>query len=59
MALPAVISVPVTIPKNKEIFEKLDIRKHFNISKLHNIKHYVDSIWSHGTTDGYNTKASE
>ncbi len=48
-----------TFHKNKEVFEKLDIRKHFNISKLHNVKHYVDSIRSHGTADGYNTEGTE
>jgi hypothetical protein len=45
--------------ENKDIFEDLDIREHFNISKLHNIKHYIDSIRSQGTADGYNTEASE
>lgn len=45
--------------ENKDIWETLDIRKHFNISKLHNIKHYLDSIRSHGTADGFNTEASE
>jgi len=45
--------------KNKEIFVDLDIRKHFKISKLHNIKHYLDSIRSRGTADGYNTEGSE
>ena len=35
------------------------MRNHFNISKIHNIKHYVDTIWSHGTTDGYNTETFE
>jgi hypothetical protein len=34
-------------------------RPHFNIPKLHNIRHYVDSIRSLGTTDGYNTENSE
>ena len=45
--------------ENKEVFEDLEIREHFNISKLHNVKHYVDSIRSHGTADGYNTEGSE
>lgn len=45
--------------ENKEIFVDLDIREHFNISKLHNIKHYLDSIRSRGTADGYNTEGSE
>ena len=45
--------------ENKDIWETLEIRKHFNINKLHNIKHYLDSICSHGTVDGFNTEASE
>lgn len=44
---------------NKAVFIDLEIRKHFNISKLHNIRHYIDSIRSHGTTDGFNTENSE
>ena len=44
---------------NKYIFEDLEIRKHFNISKLHNIKHYIDAIRSHGTADGFNTENTE
>ena len=34
----------LTFHDNKHIFEDLEIRKHFNISKLHNIKHYIDVI---------------
>ncbi|KAJ7158358.1 hypothetical protein C8R43DRAFT_882678 [Mycena crocata] len=45
---------------DKEIFRKLKIRKkHFNLSKLHKIKHYVDSIHSRGTADGFNTENTE
>ena len=44
---------------NTYIFEDLKIRKHFNISKLHNIKHYIDAIQSHGTADGFNTEGTE
>ncbi|KAL1658820.1 hypothetical protein GGF50DRAFT_66513 [Schizophyllum commune] len=49
----------VTLHKNKHVFEELGIRTHFNISKLHNIKHYVDAIRSRGTADGFNTEATE
>jgi hypothetical protein len=49
----------LTFHNNKHIFEELGIRKHFNISKLHNIKHYIDAIRSHGTADGFNTEGSE
>ena len=45
--------------ENKVIFEDLDIRTHFNISKLHSMKHYVDAIRFLGTADGYNTEGSE
>lgn len=45
--------------ENKDVFVDLDIREHFNISKLHNVKHYIDSIRSRGTADGYNTEGSE
>ncbi|KAJ7137383.1 hypothetical protein C8R43DRAFT_1072298 [Mycena crocata] len=44
---------------NKQIFITLGIRKHFNISKLHKLKHYVDSIRSRGTADGFNTEGTE
>ncbi|KAJ7019294.1 hypothetical protein C8F04DRAFT_1182372 [Mycena alexandri] len=44
---------------NKYIFEDLEIREHFNISKIHKLKHYVDSIRSRGTTDGFNSEGTE
>ena len=49
----------VAFYEGKGIFEDLEIQKHFNISKIHNIKHYVDSIFSWGTMDGFNYEASE
>ena len=49
----------VAFHEAKGIFEDLEIRKHFNISKIHNIKHYIDSIHSRGTTDGFNSEATE
>ncbi|KAF8151363.1 hypothetical protein B0H34DRAFT_678011 [Crassisporium funariophilum] len=45
--------------QNKEVFERLEIREHFVISKVHNIKHYQDLIHSQGTADGFNTKGTE
>jgi len=45
--------------ENKDIFIDLGIRKHFNINKLHNIRHYLDSIRSLGTADGFNTEGTE
>ncbi|XP_006463153.1 hypothetical protein AGABI2DRAFT_152410 [Agaricus bisporus var. bisporus H97] len=44
---------------NKDIFQDLGIRQHFNISKIHNIKHYVDSIITLRSATGYNTEATE
>lgn len=44
---------------NKNSFVELGIRDHFNIPKLHSMKHYLDMIRSHGTTDGFNTEGSE
>jgi hypothetical protein len=44
---------------NKTSLIDLDVRKHFNIPKLHNVSHYADSIHSRGSLDGYNTEASE
>ncbi len=44
---------------NKDVFIALEIRQHFNISKIHNIRHYMDSIRTHGTADGFNTEGSE
>ncbi|KAJ7495743.1 hypothetical protein B0H11DRAFT_1910488 [Mycena galericulata] len=48
-----------TFHDNKAIFIDLNIRSHFNINKLHKLKHYVDSIRSRGTTDGFNTENTE
>ncbi|KAJ6591367.1 hypothetical protein B0H10DRAFT_2167842 [Mycena sp. CBHHK59/15] len=44
---------------NKDIFILLEICKHFDINKLHKIKHYTDSIRSRGTADGFNTENTE
>lgn len=45
--------------ENKHVFVEMGIREHFNISKLHNIRHYVDMIRSLGTADGYDTEGTE
>ncbi|KAF8148656.1 hypothetical protein B0H34DRAFT_791663 [Crassisporium funariophilum] len=45
--------------KNKDVFVKLGIREHFNIPKLHAILHYVESIRSLGSADGYNSESPE
>ncbi|KAJ7779093.1 hypothetical protein B0H16DRAFT_1878677 [Mycena metata] len=41
---------------NKHAFKN---REHFNISKIHKLKHYVDSICSRGTAPGFNTEGTE
>jgi hypothetical protein len=47
------------IHENKKIFMELDIRESFNIPKFHSLIHYISSIRSHGTLDGYNTESPE
>lgn len=44
---------------NKHIFVDLEIRQHFNIAKVHAMKHYIDSIRSRGTADGFNSEHPE
>ena len=45
--------------ENKGIFIEMGIRDHFNFNKLHMLQHYVHMIKLLGTTDGYNTEATE
>lgn len=47
------------IHETKKIFIELHIRENFNIPKFHSLSHYVSSIRSHGTLDGYNTESPE
>lgn len=49
----------VEFHQNKVVFVHLGVREHFNINKIHNIKHYVDHIRSRGTADGFNSEATE
>ncbi|EPQ49998.1 hypothetical protein GLOTRDRAFT_26531, partial [Gloeophyllum trabeum ATCC 11539] len=44
---------------NKDIFIALGAREHFNIPKLHAMQHYIDSIRSRGSADGFNTELPE
>jgi hypothetical protein len=44
---------------HKQVLIDLEIREHFNIPKLHNICHYVESIRGLGSADGYNTEFAE
>ncbi|KAF7372474.1 hypothetical protein MVEN_00109000 [Mycena venus] len=45
--------------EHKEVLLELNVREHFNIPKLHSLVHYVDSIKSRGSADGYNTESPE
>ncbi|KIJ50068.1 hypothetical protein M422DRAFT_777176 [Sphaerobolus stellatus SS14] len=45
--------------KYKQGFIDANIRTHFNIPKLHSIRHYTPSIPVRGTPDGYNTELPE
>ncbi|KAF8150575.1 hypothetical protein B0H34DRAFT_784857 [Crassisporium funariophilum] len=42
-----------------ENFKDLEIQQHFNNSKLHNIKHYLDSNCALGSAAGFNMEATE
>jgi len=44
---------------NKDVFFDLNIRKHFNIPKLHSMCHYIISIQSLGSVDGLNSEGPE
>jgi hypothetical protein len=44
---------------NKDIFVDEGIREHFNISKLHSLIHYTDSIILFGSLDGFNSEHPE
>lgn len=48
-----------TFHKHKAVFERLGIRSHFNIPKIHSMIHYIDAIKQKGTTDGFNTELAE
>ena len=44
---------------NKDIFVDEGIREHFNISKLHSLIHYTDSIILFGSLNGLNSEHPE
>jgi hypothetical protein len=44
---------------NKDVFIDEGIRDHFNISKLHSLLHYIDSIILFGSLDGFNSEHPE
>ncbi|KAG1806088.1 uncharacterized protein BJ212DRAFT_1449446 [Suillus subaureus] len=44
---------------NKDTLQELNVHKHFNIPKLHQLSHYVQSILLFGTMDGFNSELPE
>ncbi|KAJ7080850.1 hypothetical protein C8R44DRAFT_836592 [Mycena epipterygia] len=48
-----------TFHANKQAIVDLKICEHFNIPKFHALQHYVDTIRSLGSADGYNTESPE
>ena len=48
-----------TFHEHKGVFERMGVRDHFNIPKLHSMRHYAAMIRSLGSADGYNTKSPE
>lgn len=44
---------------NKAVFVELGLRQHFNIPKVHSMRHYVQSIRSLGSADGFNSESPE
>ncbi|KAH7090985.1 hypothetical protein BKA62DRAFT_626299 [Auriculariales sp. MPI-PUGE-AT-0066] len=45
--------------KLKRVFSIEGVRTDFNLPKLHAMQHYIECIRLFGTTDGYNTEATE
>ena len=48
-----------TFHENKEVFVELEIRKDFNVPKIHSLMHYVTCIRALGSADGYNSESPE
>lgn len=44
---------------HKKVFVDLGIREHFNIAKVHSMRHYIPSIRSRGATPGFNSEGTE
>jgi hypothetical protein len=44
---------------NKDVLHKLEVCEHFNIPKLHQLSHYIQSILLYGTTNSFNTELPE
>lgn len=59
VTLDALESSLSTFHEKKDIFIRLGARSGFLIPKLHMLTHYVHAIKLYGTTDNYNTEATE
>ncbi|KAG1734399.1 uncharacterized protein EDB91DRAFT_1238423 [Suillus paluster] len=44
---------------NKAVFVELGLCQHFNIPKVHSMRHYVQSIRALGSADGFNSESPE
>lgn len=49
----------IAFHQNKHYFLDKKIRTHFNIPKIHSMEHYIASIISRGSADGYNSEHPE
>ncbi|KAH7918147.1 hypothetical protein BV22DRAFT_1134820 [Leucogyrophana mollusca] len=48
-----------TFHTHKDIIVELEVHEHFNIPKLHSMQHYVNTIQSLGSADGFNSEHLE
>ncbi|KAJ7058408.1 Zn-finger domain-containing protein, partial [Mycena amicta] len=48
-----------TFHSHKQVIIDYNIRKHFNVPKIHSMQHYVEAIWRLGSLDGFNTESPE
>ncbi|KIJ10872.1 hypothetical protein PAXINDRAFT_50258, partial [Paxillus involutus ATCC 200175] len=48
-----------TFHSHKDVFIKLEVHNYFNILKIYQLSHYIQSIRLYGSLDGFNTELSE
>ncbi|KAI6029102.1 hypothetical protein BKA83DRAFT_4461835 [Pisolithus microcarpus] len=48
-----------TFHDHKDVLLELEVRKDFNVPKIHSLQHYITSIRALGSADGYNTEYPE
>ncbi|KAG2338903.1 hypothetical protein BDR05DRAFT_1040661 [Suillus weaverae] len=54
-----VVSALAVFHANKDILQELEVHKHFNIPKIHQMSHFIKSITLFGSTDGFNSELPE